>query len=86
MLEPSGPNFAPHPNYLFGKWKVRIAANADIGQMDHFRIAAVTVDHSSKEVSHFRCCPPVVVVRMCGHVVAVENHDGKARELQQAIF
>lgn len=49
-------------------------------------IAAVTVDHSSKEVSHFRCCPPVVVVRMCGHVVAVENHDGKARELQQAIF
>ena len=69
---------------------MRIAANADIGQTDHFRIAAVTVDRSSEEVSHFRCCPPVVVVRMRGwrlrDVVAVENHDGKARELQQAIF
>ena len=69
-----------------GEREMRVAFDTDVGQHHELGIAAVTVDHSSKEVSHFRCCPPVVVVRMCGHVVAVENHDGKARELQQAIF
>lgn len=71
------------------KREVRISVNADIERTDYFRIATVTVDRGGKEFGHFRSRAPVVVVRMRGlrlrNVVAVEDHDGKVRELQGSI-
>ncbi len=63
--------------------------NAEVRKTDHFRIAAVTVNCCGKEIGHFRSRAPVVVVWMPGrsfrNVVAVEDHDGKVRELQESI-
>ena len=73
----------------FRKREVRISVNADIGQADYFGIAAVTVNCCGKEIGHFRSRAPVVVVWMPGrsfrNVVALEDHDGKVRELQGSI-
>lgn len=74
---------------LWGAGNREFRVNADVRKTDHFRVAAVTVNCCGKEIGHFRSRAPVVVVWMPGrsfrNVVAVEDHDGKVRELQGSI-
>lgn len=89
FLEPRFERIGYGAIVLFGKRKMGISFDADVGQMHDFRIAAVAVDGFSECIGHHRCGAPVVIVRVRGrrlrNEVAVVNHDREFRELQKVL-